>query len=64
MDISQKIVPEGWKVIPKRWAVERAFAWLNNSRRLSKDYETDPFSSENFVMISHSMTILARFKSS
>ena len=61
MDISQKIAQKGWNVIPKRWAVERAFAWLNNSRRLSKDYETNPVSSENFVMVSHAMTILARF---
>ncbi|MFA6163240.1 MAG: transposase, partial [Methylobacter sp.] len=26
-------------VLPRRWVVERSFAWLGNSRRLSKDYE-------------------------
>ena len=29
----------GFKVIPWRWVVERTFAWLNQYRRLSKDYE-------------------------
>ncbi|WP_347282837.1 transposase, partial [uncultured Bacteroides sp.] len=28
-----------FKVIPKRWIVERAFAWLENFRRLTIDYE-------------------------
>ena len=36
-DISEKIIPKEFKVIPKRWIVERTFAWLNNSRRLSKE---------------------------
>jgi putative transposase len=29
----------GFKVIPWRWGIERTFAWLNQYRRLSKDYE-------------------------
>ncbi len=29
----------GFKVIPWRWVVERTFAWLDQYRRLSKDYE-------------------------
>lgn len=33
-------------VLPKRWIVERTFSWLNRNRRLSKDYERKPESSE------------------
>lgn len=38
-------------VLPKRWIVERTFAWLNGSRRLSKDYEHLPASSEAMIKI-------------
>ena len=58
-DISEKIVP-GWAVIPKRWVVERTFAWANNSRRLSKDYEITTTSEEAFFMISHLHILLRR----
>jgi putative transposase len=38
-------------VLPKRWIVERTFAWLGRYRRLSKDYETNPRSSEAWIYI-------------
>jgi transposase len=37
--VVQRSDQKGFKVLPKRWIVERTFAWLNWSRRLSKDYE-------------------------
>ena len=37
---------KGFVVLPKRWMVERTLAWLSKSRRLSKDYEFQPKSSE------------------
>ena len=60
VDISEKIKPEGWHIEPKRWVVERTFAWLNNSRRLSKDYEILTSSSESMIKISHIHTLLKR----
>ena len=41
----------GFQVLPKRWIVERTFAWLGRYRRLSKDYEYLPQSSEAFVYL-------------
>ena len=38
VDISARIKPV-WEVLPKRWIGERSLVWINNSRRLSKDYE-------------------------
>jgi putative transposase len=40
---------QGFEVLPKRWIVERFFAWLNNYRRLSKDYERTVTSSEGMI---------------
>ncbi len=34
--------PRGFQVLPRRWVVERTFAWLSQVRRLSKDYERLP----------------------
>jgi transposase len=44
--------PNKFVVLPKRWIVERSFAWINNHRRNSKDYEHDPKSSETFIFLS------------
>jgi putative transposase len=59
IEISERIAP-GWVLLAKRWIVERTFAWLNHFRRLSKDYEITPQSSENYIMIAHSITLLRR----
>ena len=59
VDISARIKPE-WEILPKRWVVERTFAWANSYRRLSKDYETTTSSEELHFIISHCSVLLNR----
>jgi len=39
----------GFKVLPRRWAVERFFAWINRNRRLAKDFEATITSATAFL---------------
>ena len=41
----------GFEVLPKRWIVERTFAWLSRYRRLSKDYEFYAQTAENVIYL-------------
>ena len=46
----QKLLPRrGFEVLPRRWVVERTFAWLSQNRRMSKDYERLCAAGEAFV---------------
>ena len=50
-----------FQVRPKRWIVERAFAWLNWSRRRSKDYELRHTSAETMIHIAFAHILLSRY---
>jgi putative transposase len=50
----------GFPVLPRRWVVERTFAWLGRSRRLSRDYERLPISSEALIYITSMRLLLHR----
>ncbi len=47
-------------VLPKRWIVERTFAWLGRCRRLSKDYEALPATSEAWIPVAMIHLMLKR----
>lgn len=51
---------KGFEVLPKRWVVERTFGWFNYWRRLSKDYEVLPETSEAFIYIGMIRLMLRR----
>lgn len=46
--------------LPRRWVVERSFAWLGKQRRLSKDYEEKPVTSEAFIQVAMTALMLRR----
>ena len=56
---------EGFQVLPRRWVVERTFAWLGSCRRLAKDVERSIASAEAWIMTAHIRLItrrLARYR--
>jgi putative transposase len=58
--VEKKKTGQGFQVLPRRWVVERTFAWLVRSRRLSKDYERKTTLSEGQVYIASSRLMLRR----
>jgi putative transposase len=53
---------KGWVTLPKRWTVERTFAWLGRCRRLSKDREKSTLSSEAWVKLAMIHLMLNRLE--
>lgn len=58
-----KLFPKGFRPLPRRWVVERSFAWITRWRRLCRDHEGLPESSEAFIMLSASWHMLTRLSS-
>lgn len=51
-----------FKILPKRWIVERTFGWFAKYRRLSKDFETLPNSSETMIYVAMINLMIHRLK--
>jgi putative transposase len=55
---------KGFAVLPRRWVVERSFAWIGHYRRLSKDYEALTATSEAMIWTAFATTMLRRLAKS
>jgi putative transposase len=51
---------QGFQVQPRRWVVERSFAWLSRNRRLARDYERRVQTSETFIELAATRLVLRR----
>jgi putative transposase len=63
VEVVRRTAPRGFQVLPRRWIVERTFAWLGKQRRLSKDYEQLPLVSETWVYLTMIQLMLRRLAS-
>jgi putative transposase len=60
IDWQRLMPPRGFRVLPRRWVVERTFAWLSQNRRMSKDYERLCATGEAFVYAAMSRLMVRR----
>lgn len=51
---------KGFKILPRRWVVERTFAWILQARRLNKDYEKNRRNSQSMVYLALLSIMLKR----
>lgn len=54
-------VERKFTVLPRRWVVERTFAWIGRYRRMSKDYEYKTKTSKSMIYLSMTKTMLSRY---
>lgn len=59
-EVVNRIHPNEFRVVPRRWVVERTWSWLMNNRRLQIDYERDPVVTEGFIWAAHCRHLLRR----
>ena len=60
----EKLFPSGFRPQPRRWVVERTFAWIGKHRRMSKDYEYLTSSSESMIYLAMIRLLLRRLAKS
>ena len=60
VDWQRLMPPRGFRLLPRRWVVERTFAWLSQNRRMSKDYERLCATGEAFVYVAMTRLMVRR----
>ena len=60
LDWQRLMAPRGFQVLPRRWVVERTFAWISHNRRMAKDYERLCATGEAFVYAAMTRLMLRR----
>ena len=58
--IKRSDTAQGFEVLPRRWVVERTFAWLGRCRRLAKDFEATIASAVAWALVAHIRTLTRR----
>ena len=60
VDWEALLPPRGFVVLPRRWVVERTFSWIDQNRRMSKDYERLAETGEAFIYVAMSRLMVKR----
>ena len=60
VDRQKLLPPQSFQILPRRWVVERSFAWICHNRRISKDYERLCSTSEAFVYVAMTYHMVRR----
>ncbi len=60
VDWQKLLPPQGFVVLPRRWVVERTFSWIDQNRRMSKDYERLAATSEALIYIAMTRLMVKR----
>jgi putative transposase len=60
VDWQKLMPPRGFLVLPRRWVVERTFSWLDQNRRMSKDYERLCATAEAFIYVAMTRLMVRR----
>ena len=61
IEVVKKIAGQvGFQVLPRRWVVERFFAWINRNRRLAKDFEASVASATTFLYAASVILLIRR----